>query len=93
MFVIGLAFEPKINQEKIDIKGFLSYVVSMIKTILSSLFDSFLCITFVLSLSLAGWMITSFLIGHYSASWGSFLGAFPFVVIAIYSFLILDNKG
>ena len=65
----------------------------MIKTILSSLLDSFLCTTFVLSLLATGWIITSFLIGHYSASWLNFVFALPFVAVACISLIALDNRG
>jgi hypothetical protein len=65
----------------------------MIKTILSSLLDSFLCIAFVLSVVATGWIVTSYLVGHYSASWLNFVFALPFIMVACISFVALDNKG
>jgi len=96
LFVIGLAFEPKINQEKIDIKGFLSYVVSMIKTILSSLIDSALCITLVTAslafvvLALCPWYLPSLF--HATNGFAWIYGGMALCLSAL-SFNILDLRG
>ena len=66
----------------------------MINTLLKSLFDSFLCLALVLSLSIAGWLIVDYCTGHYAATaFGNFGMAFWFIVIAVVAFIKLDRRG
>jgi len=66
----------------------------MINTILKSLFDSFLCLTLTISLSMAGWLIVDYCTGHYaSTAYGNFGMAFWLIVIAIFAFVKLDRRG